>query len=185
MKGTVQLTKNKKNVAYTMAKRHQMSMHLLYKQENITDRRRPSLIYSKEVLVEDLPYAERECMIRCGISFDDLTYVASSKAAVEKGRRYGDDEAVIIGYDQDEYVFGLIYKVMYIRDTLYIITKSLSCHFNEHYHAYEITSIYEEYSMTAIDDLCDHHPLGVYYIDDMLLLTLRYYVSEDLIGSGL
>ena len=106
-----------------------------------------------------------------------------AKAAVANGHRYDKDEAVILGYDKGEYVFGLIDKVMHIRNSLYIITKSVCCQFNNHYHAYEITSIYEEYSMTCVDDLCDHHPLGVYYVDDMLLITLRYYISEDLIES--
>ena len=185
LKGTVKLSKNKKNVAYSMAKRHQMNMYLLYKEEEITERRKPSLIYSKEVSIMDLPYVDRECLIKCGISFDNLDYITSAKAAIAKGHRYGEDEAVILGFDRGEYIFGLIEKVMYIRSTLYIITKSLCCHFNEHYHAYEITSVYEEYTMTAVDDLCDHHPLGVYYVDDILLLTLRYYVSEELISSEL
>ena len=183
LKETVHLSKNKKNIPYTMAKRHQMRMYLFYKKESITDRRKPYFVNASEVPLAELPHYERDCLLKCGISFENLHFVTWAKAVVAKGHRYGEHKAVLLGCSKEEYVFGLIEKVMHIRNKVYIITRSMECIYNEHYHAYQITRIYHEFTMTYLDDLYDHHPLGVYHVDEMLLLTLRYFVSDTTDGE--
>ena len=179
LKEKVHLTKNKKNIPYTLSKRHQMSMYLLYKKENITDRGEPEYISSEDVDFDSLNPAARDCFYRLGINTDNLSKVLSAKAVIVGGHRYCQEEAVILGYLPNDYEFGLIEKLFHIRNEVYLLTRALNYVFNDHYHAYEIIGIYNSFKLTEVSKLLDHHPLGVYYTDNKLLLTLKYYVKEN------
>ena len=37
----------------------------------------------------------------------------------------------------------------------------------------------EGFKLVNVDLLLDYHPLGVYKIDNMLLITMKHYVEED------
>ena len=156
-----------------------MNMYLLYKEESITKRKQVEFISSEEVGLDAMNSTTKDAIYRVGINLDNLDKILSAKAVVSGGHRYSEYEAVILGYVSDEYEIGLIEKVFHIRNEVYILSRVMKYFYNQHYHAYEITSIYNKFKLTEINNLIDYHPLGVYNIEDKLLITLKHYVKED------
>ena len=171
-------TKNRKNMCQTIAKRHQMSMYLHYNQTNLLEPKLPRGISSQEVPVENFS-DDIQNLLCCQLNLSKNDLLTVCKAAVINGQRYSKDEFVIMSFENDEFVFGKIYSVIFYQNTPWLLCqKMLVNRFNCHYHAYEVycTDLWE---LTEVINLLDYHPLGSYEVKNKNLVPLRYYVSEN------
>ena len=77
----------------------------------------------------------------------------------------------------EQYQFAIIYRACHILNEVFLLCRKVDSYYNHHYHSYEITNIREGYIFINIGQLLDYHPLGVYKINDKLLITLEHYVT--------
>ena len=178
LKEGVHLTKNRKNIPYTMAKRHQMNMYLLYKEEEILNPKIPIFTSSEELTVNGMNPSIKEAFSNSYGNIDHLNIILCAKAVTLQGCKYSENEAVILSYTNEQYEFGLVYRILHILNEVYLICRKIDCFYNHHYHAYEVSNIQTGFISTNIEQLLDYHVLGVYKIENKLLITMKYYVKE-------
>ena len=105
------------------------------------------------------------------------------KAVILNGHRYSHNEAVLLSFHSDEFVFGIIESVYFINEEIYLLcndllVESYSCH----YRAYEVLKTGGTLTFLNIRELLDDHPLGVYCLSGKTYITLKYYIYEELLS---
>ena len=181
LKSGVSITKNRKNVCQTMAKRHQMSMYLSYKNDTILEGKAPKGIFVEEVLIESL-IPSVYGIIATKVPLHSLNMLTRSKAVILNGQRYSHNEAVVVSFHLDEFVFGLIESVYFVNEEIYLLCNDLLIEsYSCHYRAYEVLKT-GTLTFLNIRELLDYHPLGVYYLSGKTYITLKYYISEELLS---
>ena len=99
------------------------------------------------------------------------------------GTVYKEDNIVAVSSDLLP-VFGKILTIVMIDVTqCYFVCELLitDC-FNSHYHAYEVS---KHITPTPIvicrqTDFIDHHVLGLYHVSSLNLISLKYYLPENI-----
>ena len=179
LKEGVLLTKNHKNIPYSMAKRHQMGVYLSRHTED-EDRTamKPKFIYAQET-----PFNSIKDELRNVITEQFSTMVNEvvfARGVYVGGCRYSEDEAVVLGYDADgdKYIFGVIIRSIHVANKVALHCREANTFYNRHYHAYEIVDLLPKHIVVDVENLLDHHPLGTYQVDGKLLITLHHYVPE-------
>ena len=177
-KNVIQLSKNRMNMCKTMAKRHQMLMFLDYKEKNLLDNKLPRGIFTQEVPLESLEKdAQNILKSRLSVSINELLVIG--KAVVINGQRYSENEVVVLGFRNDEYIFGLIIYAIFYQSRVYLLCQMLDIlSFDTHYHAYDV-SPNNNLELTLIEDLLDYHPLGVYSLSDRKMVPLRHHIRNN------
>ena len=96
--------------------------------------------------------------------------------AVElNGQRYNTGEALLLGFDGDEYLFDIIECIIVHKAKVYSLVEKIetvSYHF--HFNEYEIGTT--TYLVLDLEKLVDYHPLGSY---KTVLIQLRHHVTES------
>ena len=178
MKSFANNNKNKKNLCQSLAKKHQMLMYLSYKETFLLEKRKSQAIGSLETTVECLVASDRELIENvCSVREDSM--LIEAKAIIEDGHRYSRNEAVILDFVDDEYVFGKILKVFIVDNVVYLMCNVLvtEC-YNSHFHAYEVCDGYTN-MLVEINKLFDYHPLGLYKLLDRFYVIMRYHVPFE------
>ena len=173
-KSTFQASKNRKNVCFSIATRHQMHMYLNYCNSSILSFKESHGISTKEVHLEALDLHIREA-IENTLILKEADLLCHSKAIVKNGQRYSTGDCVIIRYGNDEPIFGFIESAWHYQNMEYLLCEVLLINqFDEHFNSYEVenTGFFE---MVNIENLFDYHPLSVYYVSSKVLVPLHHH----------
>ncbi|XP_066933831.1 uncharacterized protein [Clytia hemisphaerica] len=174
-KDVVKHSKNRINLCKTMAVHHQMLMYLHYRKDNILTRKLPKGISMNEAAVETLDI-QFQNPIKKSLKIMSSDLLMVGKAVVMNGHRYSVDEAVVLSYQNDDYVFGIIKLIIFFKTEIFLLCQNTDIEgFDTHIHSYQVSEI-NEHTVVKIDDLLDYHPLGVYNFDGKTLIPLRYYI---------
>ena len=137
-KSTFQASKNRKNVCFSMATRHQTRMYLNYSNSSILSFKESHGISTKEVHFQALDFPIKE-VIENTLVLGEVDLLCHSKAIVKDGRRYSTGDCVIIRYDNDEPILGFIESVWHYRNMEYFLCEVLLINkFDEHFDSYEV-----------------------------------------------
>ena len=173
-KSTFQASKNRKNVCFRMATRHQMRVYLNYCNSSVLSFKESHRISTKEVPLEALDLHIREA-IENTLILKEADLLCHSKAIVKNGQRYSTGDCVIIRYGNDEPIFGFIESAWQYQNMEYLLCEVLLINqFDEHFNSYEVekTVFFE---MVNIENLFDYHPLSVYYVSSKVLVPLHHH----------
>ncbi len=174
-KDVVKHSKNRINLCKTMATHHQMLMYLHYRKDNILSRKPPQGIYMKEAAVETLPI-QFQSEIKKSLKMLSSDLLMVGKAVIMNGHRYSVDEAVVLSYKNDDYVFGIMKLIIFFNSNVFLLCQNTEIvRFDTHTHSYQVSEI-NKHTVVKIDDLLDYHPLGAYNISGQTLIPLRYYI---------
>ena len=124
IKSFVANNKNKKNLCYSLAKKHQMLMYLTYKKKLMLDHQAVTVIGSFETSLFSLLNSEKELFINLLGELKD-TFISQARAAVFEGQRYSCGEAVVLSFENDEYLFGKIFSVFHTPHICMIISVTI------------------------------------------------------------
>ena len=119
-KTAIQCSKNRKNVCFTLAKRHQMLMYLHYQKSNLLLHDEPEAISIKEVPIEALEQPISE-ILRQNLDICVSDLLLQAKAVVFEGQRYNVDEVVVVGFHNDEPLFGYIRSIWHFKSEIYAL----------------------------------------------------------------
>ena len=159
-----------------MAKRHQMLMHLHHSKSTFLEFEVSKGIGTKKIVPEILEPHVREAIDR--IILYEVNSFCQSEALVRGGNRYGEDECIIIVYE-DEPSFGLINSIFPIQRKDYLLCAPLLVNqFNTHFNSSEIEKS-GYFEMIDFDSIYDYHPLGVYYVASKMLVPLHHHLRHS------
>ena len=104
-KSTFSGSKNRKNICYSLVKRHQMLTYLNYKKPNLLEHCDPQGKFLKELPLESLETHIQETLNNyLSISGDEL--LSKSKGVLFEGQMYAENDVVVIDFASDESLFG-------------------------------------------------------------------------------
>ena len=165
-------TKNKRNIVKTMAMRHQCYMYLFYRQKFFFDTE-PTTVGSQQFPVQLLSAKVKE-LVQPMLTEQHLTIIKHVKV---NGTLYQVNDIVILGFENDSYVFGLVEQVFFIHGSPLLLCLQLhNLAFDQHYHAYEVEET-DIYQLVEVSKLFDFHPLGRYLVSSKFFVPLRYFVD--------
>ena len=174
-KTAIQCSKNRKNVCFTLAKRHQMLMYLHYQKSNLLLHDEPEAISIKEVPIEALEQPISE-ILRQNLDIYVSDLLLQAKAVVFEGQRYNVEEVVVVGFHDDEPLFGYIRSIWHFKSGIYdLCDLIIIIRFNPHYNSYEVL-LSAVLDLVNLKNLFDFHPLGVYKINNTLLLPVHHSI---------
>ena len=119
-KSTFQSNKNRKNVCYSMAERHQMLMYIHYAKSSLLDFKESQGICTKEVILEVLEPFVCEA-IEDVFNFEEGEILCQSKAVIKEGNRYGTDECVVLSCEDDKPLFGYLSSIFHYKRKDYLL----------------------------------------------------------------
>ena len=96
-----------------------------------------------------------------------------------KGQRYNTGGALSLGFDGDEYSFGIIECIIVQKAKVYsLVEKMESVFYHLHFNAYDVIET-TTYLGLDLEKLIDYHPLGSYKTNNMFLIQVRHHVTEN------
>ena len=107
-----------------MAKRHQFMMFLHYARDNLLDHKKPHCFGSQEVLVEFFE-GPIQAVIRESICLHDANLITKGYAVELNGQRYNTGEALLSGFNGDEYLFGTIECIIVHKAKVYSLVEKI------------------------------------------------------------
>ena len=164
-KSTFQSSKDRKNVCYSVAERHQMLMYIHFVKSSLL-----------EVTLEVLESLIHKA-IEDAFKFEEGETLCQPKAIVREGNRYGTGECVVLSGEDDEPLFGYVSFIFHYKRKAYLLCDLLVVsEFNTHFNCYQTEkSGYLE--IFDLDKVYDYRHLGVYYVASKMLINLRYYLT--------
>ena len=93
-------------------------------------------------------------------------------------QRYSSGDVVVLGFCDDDYVFGLMKCVIACREKIYMAcTRLITEYFDPHFNSYKAREA-DFITLHTIDQILDYHPLGLYQIFQNNFVCLRHFISE-------
>ena len=126
------------------------------------------IINSKETAPEALDYLEKEA-IDAQVSPHTNELLTQGSGVIFERQRYSSGDVVVLGFCNDDYVFGLMKYVIACRGKIYLAcTRLITEYFDSHFNSYKVCE--EDFiTLHTIDQLLDYHPLGLYQISRIIL----------------
>ena len=153
-----------------------MLMYLHYQKSNLLLHAEPEAISIKEGPTEALEQPILE-IIRQNLDICVSDLLLQAKAVVFEGQRYNIDEAMVVGFHNDEPLFGYIRSIWHFKSEIYVLCDLIIIiRFNPHYNNYEVL-LSEVLDLVKLKNLFDFHSLGVYKIKNTLLLPLHHSIG--------
>ena len=153
-----------------------MLMYLHYQKSNLLLHDEPEAISIKEVPIEALEQPISE-ILRQNLDICVSDLLLQAKAVVFEGQRYNVDEVVVVGFHNDEPLFGYIRSIWHFKSEIYALCDLIIIiRFNPHYNSYEVL-LSEVLDLVNLKNLFDFHPLGVYKTNNTLLLPLHHSID--------
>ena len=178
LKSLFNINKNRKNVFQSMAKRHQFITFLHYTQDNLLDHKKPHCFGSQEVPVKFFK-GPIQTFTRESICLHDTDLITKGYTVELNEQRYNTGEALLLGFDGDENLFGIIECIIVHRAKVYsLVEKMETVSYHFHFNAYEVIGT-TTFLVLDLGKLVDYHPLGSYKINNMFLIQLRHHVTES------
>ena len=137
-KSLFNINKHWKNLCQPMAKRHQFVMFLYYAQDNLLDRKKPHRFGIK--MFQQFFKRPIEAVVREIFCLHDADLITKGYAVGLNGQRYNTGEGLLLGFDGDQYLFGIIENIIVDKAKLYSLgekMETVSYHF--YFNAYEVT----------------------------------------------
>ena len=145
-----------------------MLMYLHYQKSNLLLHDEPEAISIKEVPIEALEQPISE-ILRQNLDICVSDLLLQAKAVVFEGQRYNVEEVVVVGFHDDEPLFGYIRSIWHFKSGIYALCDLIIIiRFNPHYNSYEVL-LSAVLDLVNLKNLFDFHPLGVYKISNTLL----------------
>ena len=162
-------SKNRKNICYSLVKRHQMLMYLNYKKPNLLEHCDPQGKFLKEFPLESLEMHIQETLNNyLNISGDEL--LSKSKGVLFEGQMYAENDVVVLDFASDEPLFGYIDSIWHYNCDIFLLCDMIIIHYEV-----ERSGLFEAININAF---YDYHPLSIYKNKNRFLLPLKYFVSE-------
>ena len=159
-----------------MALRHQFSMYLHFKKKDYLAHEEPRIINGSEKRIVFLADYIQRALSSLNLNEHMVFY---GKGVVYLGQRYMAGSVVILGLNDDGLEFGLISEVVKVEGTIYLICECLfNSGFDHHFHAYEVMKS-DIHMIRNVETLYDYHPLGLYSVNNMLLVPLKYVIARS------
>ena len=156
-----------------------MLMYLHYQKSNLLLHDEPEAISIKEVPIEALEQPISE-ILRQNLDICVSDLLLQAKAVVFEGQRYNVDEVVVVGFHNDEPLFGYIRSIWHFKsETCALCDLIIIIRFNPHYNSYEVL-LSEVLDLVNLKNLFDFHPLGVYKFTNTLFLPLHLSIDCEL-----
>ena len=175
-KSLFNINKNRKNAFHPMDKRHQFMMFLHYAKDNLLDHKKPHCFGSQEVPVEFFN-GPIQVVIRESICLHDADLITKGYAVVLDGQRYNTGETLLLGFDGNEYLFGIIERIIVHQAKVYsLVEKMETVSYHFHFNAYDVLG--QQHILLDLEELIDYHQLGSYKINNMFLIQLRHHVNR-------
>ena len=166
-------TNNRINLCKTLATRHQYYMYLQYRK---VDQDTPHLTF-----IEETPTILLDAMVRRKVEeLGGPSIVSQGQSITYEGQKYSDGGAVLLGFSDDTFVFGIIeYIYMVYGVPILFGTKLSTVGFNVHLNSYEVLLTAQKFAST-IAELYDYHPLGIYnnVACECSLIPLKYHLFQ-------
>ena len=172
-KNCITKSKNRKNMAYSMVRHHQMMMYLEYKKTKYFGDDEMKLTSSHEVRIKDLPAAVQELCASCLFVYGSS--LTEAEKVTYKGQCYSSGSAVVYGKQNAVLLIGEIVHVYVCGKIPLILCDKLFYIYDEHLNAYSVKRT-GHYSLLRLYDLYDYHPLGVYCLDGRYFVNLRHSI---------
>ena len=95
------------------------------------------------------------------------------------GGTYAVGTVVILGYEDDSYLFGEIEYIFSVDGTFFLCCKKMiTMEYRQHYHAYILDDMgLDRWSLVKPSQLLDRQSLGLYRVDGEKAVVLKYHVS--------
>ena len=136
-KSLFNINKNRKIVFQSMAKRYQF-MFLHYAQDNLLGHKKPHYFVSQEVPVQFFK-GPIQAVIRESICLHGADLITKGYAVELNGQRYNTGEALLLGFDGDEYLFGITEFIIVHKAKVYsLVEKMETVSYHFHFNAYEV-----------------------------------------------
>ena len=104
--------------------------------------------------------------------------VSSGTGVHHPNGSYFVNDIVMLEIKNDNYVFGKIQKLFFIRDIVYVLCEEFHvAAFNTHFHAYDVVAT-GIYVLIKLTELLDYHVLGIYEIEQLMLIPLKHSVLK-------
>ena len=95
------------------------------------------------------------------------------------GHRYNTGEALLLGFDGDECLFGIIECIIAQKAKVYsLVEKMKTVFYHLHFNAYDVIGTTTHLGLD-LEKLIYHHLLGSRKINNMFLIQLRHLVTEN------
>ena len=134
------------------------------------------IINLKETAPEALDYLEKVA-VDTQVSLHINELLTRGSGVVFKGQRYSSGDVVVLGFCNDDYLFGLMKCVIACwGKTYFACTRLITEYFNSHFNSYKVHEA-DFFTLHTIDQLLDYHPLGLYQIFENNFVCLRHFVS--------
>ena len=123
-KSSIGLSKNRKNIFQSMAKKHQRFMYLHYQNQNLLSHEEPVATCLKKKTIESFMPYEQEVILE-SINFFSTDLFCQAKSVSFDGVKYNSGECVVLSFHNDDYRFGLIDSVIFHNARVYLLYKSI------------------------------------------------------------
>ena len=119
-KSSIGLSKNRKNIFQSMAKRHQMFMYLHYQNQNLLSHEEPVATCLKKKTIESFMPYEQEVILE-SIIFFSTDLLCQAKSVSFYGVKYNSGECVVLSSHNVDYRFGFIDSVFFHNARVYLL----------------------------------------------------------------
>ncbi len=167
-KEVIYRTKNRKNICKTVADRHQTRQALIHSAPLILN---AGLYKITNARVTHIRLFERNVQQLVEPLLEESEVPEGTRVKVD-GVDYSIGSVVILRFQEDEYVFGLIKHIFVIDEKPMLCCDEMVINeYSQHYHAYSVSES-GNVTLVKIPNLLDHHPLGLYRVQGQLLVGL-------------
>ena len=88
-------------------------------------------------------------------------------------------DVAVLGFCDDDYVFGLMKCAIACRGKTYLAsTRLITEPFDSHFNSYKFRQA-DFITLHTIDHILDYHPLGLYQISQNNFVCLRHFISIE------
>ena len=177
-KSTFSGSKNRKNICYSLVKRHQMHLYRNYKKANLLEHCDPQGKFLKELPLESLETHIQETL-NSYLNVSRGERLSKSKGVLFEGQVYAENDVVVTDFASDEPLFGYIDSIWHYNGDVFvlcdmIIIRQFDCHYNSYKN--ERSGLFEAININA---LYDYHPLSIYKNKNRFLLPLKRFISDQ------
>ena len=170
------LSKNRKNIYSSMAKRHQFMMYLHYVKDSFLEYSSPHMLNVMEAAPVALDILLSQAVkLKLSLAHDEI--FMKGTGLVYGGQKYLSGDTVVINFLNDEYQFGLIDSVISHNGKFYLVCVVLvTQYYDSHFNSYKVYRS-DNVELFLIEQLMDYHPLGMYQVGQSQYISLKYHIS--------
>jgi hypothetical protein len=170
-------TKNRKNICKTLCVRHQTKQALIHTSPNLfEDVNTTSYAGAKTEFVQILDHNIQALLLPL---LGDKELVTDVSSVIVDGIKYTHGACIVLGHDHDTYIFGEIVNIFIIEGQYKLCCQKLkTIEYQRHFHAYTVEES-NVYVLTEGQNLLEQHPLGIYKVNNVRHVILKYHIPTQ------